>query len=258
MENSSRKLASKAARAAKFALKFPDLLFELLFPKSCIGCGAGDDFLCERCLKEIEINSLQVCCLCQKAITKNGELCGLCKSQASPPLNRVLVCGKYQDELLAKAIHLFKYKFIRELDESLGKLQSRTLRHFSVPIPDLIIPVPLHKRRLRWRGYNQSALLANQVAKSIAPGLEIPVAENVIFRSRHTPPQMKIKKLSQRVENVSGAFALFPLPQNFLKGKNILLVDDVCTTGSTLFECAKVLSAKRPKSISAIVLARQS
>lgn len=235
-----------------------EVFLELLFPKSCVSCGRMGQFLCEKCLKEIATNSLQICFLCQRSITANGELCPSCKQYTTVPLDRLLVCGKYQDETLSKTIHLFKYKFIQELSVPLAELQTRILKHFAVPIPDLIIPVPLHKRRLRWRGYNQSALLANHISQNITPGMEIPVCENILFRTRNTAPQMKIKKISLRQENISGAFALFCGSENTIKGKRILLVDDVCTTGSTIFECAKTLSAGKPRSISAIVLARQS
>ena len=230
---------------------------ELIFPLSCLNCNKLGQLFCDKCSKQIKLKSFQVCFLCQKAVTKNGELCSTCGKFSESPINRIIICGKYQDELLTKAIHLFKYKFIRDLGTNLGKIQTKTLQNFSVPLPDLIIPVPLHKRRLRWRGYNQSTLLANQISIELAPGIEIPVAEDVIRRKRYTIPQVKLKKHSLRQKNISGAFELFENSYRDLKGKRVLLVDDVCTTGSTLFECAKQIRRLHPKSITAIVLARQ-
>jgi ComF family protein len=255
------KLSHKANRKLHFATsafsKISSGFMELLFPLTCVSCNEMGTLFCEKCLKQIKTNSLQVCFLCQRAITKNGELCPLCKRQADPPINRIIVCGKYQDKLLSRAIHLFKYKFVQDLGVPLGKLQAKTLHHFDVPTPDFIIPILLHKRRLRWRGYNQSTLLAKQLSTELTPGIDIPILENIVLRSRYTTPQMQIKQHALRQKNISGAFCLSSENKISLKGKKLLLVDDVCTTGSTLFECAGQLRALRPKSITAIVLARQ-
>ncbi|MFA5994800.1 MAG: phosphoribosyltransferase family protein, partial [Parcubacteria group bacterium] len=124
-----------------------------------------------------------------------------------------------------------------------------------------LVPVPLHPRRLRWRGFNQSALLAEYVGKNLTTGFEIPNHPNLLQRKRYTPPQMKIKKYAQRIANLQQAFSLrktaaTDMP-NSLQGKTILLVDDVATTGTTLFECAKVLKAGGAKKVFAVVIARQ-
>ena len=91
----------------------------------------------------------------------------------------------------------------------------------------------------------------------MTPGMEIPVLEDIVIRSRYTMPQMKIKKFSLRRKNIVGAFKLDQNAHDKVRRKHILLVDDVCTTGSTIFECAKELQNLHPKSITAIVLARQ-
>jgi ComF family protein len=134
-----------------------------------------------------------------------------------------------------------------------------------LPLPDLVVPIPLHKRRLRWRGFNQSELLANYISENLTPGMEIPVLNDILIRKKHTTPQMQVKKYSERKENIKDAFEIYPVKsaggsaEKFkrIKNKNILLVDDVATTGATLNECAKTLKQSGAKKVFALVLARQ-
>jgi predicted amidophosphoribosyltransferase len=77
-----------------------------------------------------------------------------------------------------------------------------------LPLPDAIIPVPLHKRRERWRGFNQSELLADCISENLTPGMEIPVLNNVLIRTKHTTPQMKVKKYAERRKNIQGVFGI--------------------------------------------------
>lgn len=161
----------------------------------------------------------------------------------------------YSDPVVSKAIHLFKYRFAQDLHKPLGQLAVKALRQTEMPIPDLIIPIALHSRRLRWRGFNQSSLLTDIISKNLIPLSEIPIDEKVLIRKRYTKPQMEIKQRVLREKNISGAFMI----QNadLIKNQNVLLVDDVATTGSTIFECAKILKASGAKDVFAIVVARQ-
>ena len=184
---------------------------------------------------------------------------------------------KYKESGLDKLVHLYKYRFIEDLHVPLGKILVKIVSESELPIPDIIIPVPLHKRRLRWRGFNQAELLANYLSENLAPGFAIPVFSNLIVRQKYTPPQMKIGKYADRQKNMQDAFrinassiSLSPflrrdVPvgqrgkalQNFLNGKTFLLVDDIATTGATLFECAKILKQNGAKKVFAAVIARQ-
>ena len=156
-------------------------------------------------------------------------------------------------------IHYYKYRFISEIGNDLAKILEKSIISSSLPIPDLILAVPLHKRRLRWRGFNQSLIMALYLGENLTPGLPIKVLDELILRNRDTKPQVKIKNKLQRKTNVRNAFILESeiLKQNPIKEKNILLVDDVATTGSTLFECAKVLKKYGAKKVYGVVLARQ-
>ena len=189
----------------------------------------------------------------------NGDVCRLCKENVDSPLNRLFVVSDYQNKLLAKSIHSFKYNFARDLSQPLGQLMVSTMSHFSsFAVPEIIVPIPLHQRRLRWRGFNQSELLADVIAKNLLAGMEIEVLTNAIERKRFTKPQMKVKNYEARQRNLQNCFVANQDLYQKIKTKRVLLVDDVCTTGSTIDECAKELRKLHPKSISAIVLARQS
>lgn len=239
--------------------KIPNFIADALFPVRCIGCEKIDKFICEKCLKKIPQKSSQICPICEKESTLNGNVCQLCKKVDSNYLDRLFVISDYKNHLLSKAVHLLKYNFIADLATPLGTLGAETITKFSnFPTPDIIIPVPLHKRRLRWRGFNQSELLAKQISKKLMPNFELLVSTDILLRKNYSKPQMKIKDSITRAQNIKNCFQIDRKKSKFLKQKNILLIDDICTTGSTLNECAKELKRFHPKSISAVVLARQS
>lgn len=229
-------------------------ILDTLFPISCISCGYPDVWLCETCFSKIELLPFQVCPQCEKLITEKGQLCDHCKKDRST-LDSLLAATKYNENNLAKMVHLYKYNFVEDLHVPFARLLVKIILKNNLPLPDLIIPVPLHKRRLRWRGFNQSALLADFVSQNLTPGFSIPVAPDLIKRQKYTPPQMQIGKYSERRKNVQGAF-IFDSKQD-IQNKKILLIDDIATTGATLFECAKVLKANGAKKVFATVIARQ-
>jgi len=176
----------------------------------------------------------------------------------------MLVVSRYKpvsessQNILAKIVHLYKYRFIEDLHVPLGKIMVKRIFQSNLPIPDAIIPVPLHPRRLRWRGFNQSELLANHISNNLVANFTIPIKKDWLLRKRFTQPQMKIKKYSERLDNLQGAFTLNPkTPIQNLQGKTLLLIDDIATTGATLFECAKILKASGAKKVFSVVIARQ-
>jgi len=255
-------------------------ILDTLFPIHCLHCGNGDIWICNECFRKIKMLSAQVCPYCEKINIPGGGICPRCKEKflgknTPIPLDKLVVAATYKESIISHSIHFFKYRFIPDLSEPLGKLMIKSLIENNLPLPDLIIPVPLHKRRLRWRGFNQAELLANYISANLAPGLEIPVANDVISRIKYTVPQMKIKNYSERKKNLKNVFVACPVksreagaasplfhrvdkntPKD-ISGKTILLVDDVATTGSTLFECGRVLKANGAQKIYACVIARQ-
>jgi predicted amidophosphoribosyltransferase len=258
--------------------KIQTFILDTLFPVSCLSCGQGNAWLCPGCLAKIKILSDQVCPYCEKVFTETGAACPNCKisllkKSDFPPLDGLLVAAGYAD--LDRLVHTFKYNFVRDLAGPLGNLLVKAAKVNDLPLPDLIVPVPLHPRRLRWRGFNQAERLAQYVADNLTPGFPLPVFSDLVRRKIYTPPQMKIKNYRERQKNIAGAFALNPLVESEghgvsawtprvqapappeLKDKTIILIDDICTTGSTLLECARALKGGGARKVHALVLARQ-
>ncbi|MDD5397329.1 MAG: ComF family protein [Candidatus Moranbacteria bacterium] len=234
--------------------KIHRFVLDTFFPIRCLSCQKEGMWLCEICQTKILLQVEHVCPICEKMITPDGRTCLGCKNKKS--LNGMIVTCSYKQSQVAQLIHFFKYRFIHDLHVPLGKLLVAKLQKTDIPLPNMVVPVPLHPRRLRWRGFNQSALLAEHLAKNLLLGSELELRQDVLIRHRHTSPQMHIKDYWARQSNIAGAFSV--LPDADVKNKTILLVDDVATTGSTIFECAKILKIAGAKEVFAIVIARQT
>jgi ComF family protein len=164
-------------------------------------------------------------------------------------LDRLLACAFYSDPLRT-AVHQFKYEDLRCLSSLLGKLMTEGWSELapSGPAPDVIVPIPLHAKRQRQRGYNQAALLARELGSWLGR----PVNEDTLIRTKATAPQVDLN-VQQRQDNVRNAFAC---RNDDLSGKQVLLVDDVCTTGATLESAAVALHSTGARPIWAYTLAR--
>jgi ComF family protein len=233
--------------------KATDFILDLFFPIRCIACGKEGNWLCESCLARIPIHTEHLCGVCEKVITPDGRTCQNCKKKSA--LSGLVVTTSYKNPTVAKAIHLYKYRFISDLHQPLGNLLTKSLAKTDLPIADIIIPIPLHSRRLRWRGFNQSTLLAKYIAENLLPQNQLFLNEKILIRKKYTPPQMRVRNYTDRQRNILDAFSLIPTAN--VKNKTILLVDDIATTGSTIFECARVLKKAGAIEIFAIVVARQ-
>ncbi len=206
-------------------------LLDLLFPPSCVHCGRGGHWLCPQCIAMIPLAPPML--------------------RAPEPLAGLWVAGDYEDPLRL-AIHQFKFNGKRRLAEPLGRVLAETFRREvrASALPDVVLPVPLHPRRLAERGYNQSALLARVFCR-----LEgVKLVEDALRRSRDTPQQARMTA-AQRRANVAGAFTC-PAKHPAIYQRRALLLDDVCTTGSTLGACAGTLLAAGAREVWALVLAR--
>ncbi len=232
----------------------------MLFPISCLFCQKEGVWICHDCEQKINLLPFQVCPYCEKTITQNGHICEKClikriEKNSPVSLDALLCATEYQK--ISKLVHLFKYNFIQTLGTPLGNLLIKILLKNNFSLPDIIIPVPIHKRKLKWRGFNQAEILANIVSQNITPGLEIAIRSDMLMRKKNTKAQMKIKMRKERLENLSGAFFVQSLEQKNISEKRILLIDDIATTGATLFECAKTLKNFGAKKVFAVVIARQ-
>ncbi|MCK5081122.1 MAG: ComF family protein [Candidatus Moranbacteria bacterium] len=243
-------------KLTKFLNILEKATLDIVLPKHCLHCHKEETFLCPECLDLIKINSFQVCPLCQKSLTEYGEICRYCRS-FKPPIDGLITAANYDNPLVARLIRLFKYKFIDQLSDPLSKILIKAYQKNKLAIPDLIIPVPLHPLRLRWRGFNQAELLAQNLAQNLLPGFPIKVNSEILTRVKYTLAQANLKKSEDRQQNVQDAFQIDLKALDKIKNRRILLIDDICTTGSTLMECGKQLRKLKPKTIQGVVVARQ-
>jgi len=229
--------------------KIANYAIELIFPKKCLVCGQFGDWLCSNCVRNTRVQTKQYCLVCNQS-SVNGLTHPACVTKNT--VDGIFIAGCF--EQLQDLIHAFKYSLVKDLAEQLvlvyeNFIKQNNLENFISSF--CVTPVPLHQSRLRWRGFNQSELLA----KNFAQRFNLPFYKAVLKRTKNTLPQTKLDR-SHRKANVSGAFASQSITNKIVRGKNILLIDDVCTTGATLNECAKILKKSDAKTVWGLVLAR--
>jgi ComF family protein len=226
--------------------KIKGAALEFFFPQKCLGCGEEGSLLCITCLKSLPRILPPICPECGKP-QPGGILCSGCFSR-SADIDGIRSPLKFSG-LAREAIHQFKYKNLRSLSRSLSVLLKDYLQQDPLPA-QVLVPVPLHPRRLRERGYNQSFLLAQELGKL----LHLPVEPDCLVRTRYVLPQARTSSAEQRRRNVKQAFAC----RNFsLRSSQVLLIDDVATSGATLEACAAALKSAGAASVWGLVLARE-
>jgi len=219
---------------------------DLLFPQWCVGCGKEGEFLCSSCHRSLPRLMPPLCPRCGKP-QPSGILCPGCVGWQTE-IEGIRSPFRF-DGVIRHAIHQLKYQNLRAVAGPLAELLHKYL--VTNPVPgEVLVPVPLHKKRLRERGYNQSSLLAKGLGKL----LNLPVVDDCLIRGRHTHPQAKTSNVEERRSNVTGAFTCH---DHRLQGKQVLLIDDVATSGATLDSCAAGLEAARATSVWGLVLARE-
>ena len=150
---------------------------------------------------------------------------------------------------MRKAIHELKYRSLKAISPCLAELLADYLKENPLP-GEALVSVPLHPRRLRDRGYNQSALLAGELGKRIG----LPVIEDCLIRVKQAQPQVRAVDADERRMNVADAFVC---RDERVGGKQIILIDDVCTSGATLESCAVALKNRGATSVWGLTLARE-
>ena len=218
---------------------------DLVLPPSCAACGRGGAFLCEPCEASLSRLERPYCARC--AHPGADRLCEACAS--SPPAFDGIRAVCLFDGAARKLVHSLKYANFRAVAPDMARLLADLPGPRPVP-GEVIVPVPLHPRRERTRGYNQSELLARTVGKRMG----LPVRPGIVRRVRNTPPQVSIENYEERRSNIEGSFVC---PAG-LSGESVLLMDDVVTTGSTMSACAAALKAAGARSVWGLAFARQS
>ncbi len=222
------------------------MALDLLFPRWCVGCGREGDFICSSCRQSLPKIMPPLCPKCGRP-QSSAILCPSCVGWQAE-IDGIRSPFRF-DGAIRQAIHQLKYRNLRALAMLLAQLLDDYLT--SNPVPgEVLVPVPLHQKRLRERGYNQSSLLAQGLGKLT----NLPVVDDCLIRQRHAPPQARTTTVDERRSNVANAFSC---RDRRLQDKQVLLVDDVSTSGATLDACARALKEAGAISVWGVVLARE-
>ncbi len=222
-------------------------LLDIFFPKLCVNCGRHGDFVCLLCAKKIEPIKTSTCPECGK-IEEMGKFCPKCKKKLKTNLSGIIIAANYEAGPTREMIHHLKYSGFLQIADMLGELIVQRLKIEKLPHRTLLVPVPLHQEKLAERGFNQAELMAQYISKKSG----IP-HKNYLKRDKKTESQVKLSGIERRT-NLIGAFVC--TNKRSIVGKDILLVDDVTTTYSTLNECAKELLASGAKKVYGLVVSR--
>ena len=219
---------------------------DLLFPCWCLGCGREGNLICPSCCQKLPLITSPICPRCGMP-QAGGILCSACLNQKHD-IDSIRSPFRFEGTI-KQAIYQLKYKNLRAIAEPLAELLSNYIATHPVP-GEVLVPVPLHRKRLRERGYNQSELLTRELGKLI----RLPVMTDCISRNRHTPTQTIATSIVERRSNVASAFTC---RKHNLQNKEIILIDDVATSGATLNACAATLKAAGAASVWGLTIARE-
>jgi ComF family protein len=228
-------MTTAAQRIARVAL-------DLVFPPQCALCGEGGTLLCDECIAALPRADGSRCDRC--SMPSRDATCAHCI--AEPPSFTSLQAAFIMEGGARRLAHELKYEGMTSLAEPMAALMAPLLRHGSF---DTVTAVPLHPKRQRSRGYNQSAELARRLAATAGVLFDGRIARRV----RDTAPLAKSMNRQQRREIVDGAFSADP---KRAEGRRLLVIDDVCTTGATLDACSRALLDAGAASVACLVWAR--
>lgn len=209
-------------------------ILDLLFPKYCINCKTFGEYICANCFSLISLETMPICGMCGNA-TINALTHPVCKTALGID---GIFCGVLYKGTIKKLVYKSKYTpYVFDLTKMMASLfiesliQQESFTHILQKLRPVLVPIPLHAKKEKKRGYNQSALLANYLSKNF----QLPTS-SILLRTKETKPQFGLNK-EQRQENMLNAFAVKQKPLF----KEVFVVDDILTTGATLKEAAKIL-----------------
>jgi ComF family protein len=228
------------------AVNLGEFALDFFFPKCCVGCGKRGDFICSDCYRQLARIHAPVCPQCGRPQTSD-VLCPVC-IRWSAAIDGIRAPFRFEDTI-RQAVYDLKYHNVRALAKPLSGLMHDYLGGQTIPA-DVLVPVPLHSKRLKERGYNQSELLAKYLGKQTG----LPVVTDRLIKAKHTGPQAKTESLSERLGNVKGAFAC---NESAFRGLSVLLIDDVATSGATLNAAAAALKSAGASTVWGLALAKE-
>jgi ComF family protein len=211
----------------------------------CAGAITSEHLICRGCQADLPRNEPACLCCAQSLSVAPSRICADC-IEKPPPFDRAFAPFRYRGAV-AQAVQSLKYNANFLTADWLGEAMIERIRLRAEPLPQIVIPVPLHRARLRERGFNQ----AQEIAKVVARGLQLPLEPNWARRTRSTIDQIGLNAV-QRRRNLKGAFAI----DGRVAGLHVALVDDVMTTGSTLTELARACRKAGAESIELWIAAR--
>lgn len=223
--------------------KFSEFFLNIVFPRRCVSCGKVGAYFCKNCIKKIDYIEMPFCPICQRAAI-DGATHPICKTPRN--IDGLFVLSHYKGPIKA-AVKLLKYQFVSDTVETLTDLLIDAYPKY-IPKFDMFTSTPLFPKRFKLRGFNQAELLANSLGRK----LKIPVNNKILIRVNFTKPQVDLRG-DERRNNIRNSFIC--RDSEAIKGKYVGLIDDVSTTGATLFECAKVLKSNGANIVWGIVLA---
>ncbi|MDD5032759.1 MAG: ComF family protein [Candidatus Pacebacteria bacterium] len=202
----------------------------IIFPERCFGCGTIGFLFCEKCRQKIN----------GPKISKFGEI-------------EVFSAASYQNDGIKNAIKNLKYRYAKNTAEALANIIIEKIispEILEIEDDDILVPIPLSPKRTRERGFNQAEL----IAKILSDKIFIKMRGDILYKTKETESQVEIKNRDERLKNLAGAFVVKDF--SAVHEKTIFLIDDVCTTGATLYEASKVLRHAGAKKIIGITVAR--
>ena len=222
-------------------------LLDIVFPIECVGCGNSGRLICSSCSDDLPVLKPPYCQVC--STPGDFARCQPC-SESDRWFDGIRSPYRYTGSI-RQAILALKYGGLKAGSAQLADLLADYMRHNPIP-GQTVMPVPMHRDRQRERGYNQADLLASRVARACS----LPYAPNALVRTHRTEPQAGIADANLRAANVVGAVSVGDGID--VAGMDIIIVDDVATTGSTLEECAATLKRAGARSVWCLTLARVS
>jgi len=223
---------------------------DFIFPKQCVSCARFGKYICDQCLKKASYAPL-VCPVCRRT-TFAGKIHKNCLKEYEP--DGAVAIWKYTG-VVQRALKVLKYHYAFTIAEEIADRMSLELLKYKLPVTrPVLVPIPLHSKRKRIRGFNQ----AEEIGKLIVVSLKWSYRDDLLIRSKRSKPQALLRPF-YRSRNIRGKFAVNAEKLAKIdKNASIILFDDVWTTGSTLFEATKVLKKAGVKHVWILTVARSS
>jgi ComF family protein len=227
-------------------------LLDFVFPRKCLGCGRTGGYFCADCLNFLSLTDEPICPTCGRLSAG-----GLTHPGCRRPLEMDGLTATFAYKgLIKKVIKKIKYRFISDMAGDLVEAflsfagENKTFSDFVLERP-ILVPIPLHIKRFRWRGFNQSELLGELIAENL--GLDF--VPNLLKRIKETVPQADLSK-EDRQKNIQNAFVINPGYKSQVISSKFIIFDDVWTSGSTLHEATKILKRGGAEKVWGVTLAR--